>query len=102
MTRSVQRHKESQRQVLAQLAQIRQSIQDLASDSAHHPTAPISPSAADAPVEGEIPGGSVHTPAHSQGESSSSADSDDVPTPPRAIMKGRKTVSMLALPSSDQ
>ena len=102
VTRSVQRHKESQRQVLAQLAQIRQSIQDLASASAHPPTAPISPSAADAPVEGEIPGGSVPTPAHSQGESSSSADSDDVPTPPRALMKGRKTVSMLALPSSDQ
>lgn len=56
VNRSVQRHRESQRQVFAQLAHIRQSIQALTGGDVHQTTAPSSsPSDVDAHVEGEIP-----------------------------------------------
>ena len=52
--------------------------------------------------KGEIPEDSDQDAAQSQGESSSSDASDPAPLPPRALMKGRKTVSMRPLSSPGQ
>ena len=95
--RFVKRHNESQRLVLAQLAQLRQLFQSAASNSAAPP-----PTSADGHLEGAISEESDKDAAQSQGESSSSDASDPAPLPPRALMKGRKTISMCPLSSPGQ
>ena len=91
------------KRVLAQLANLCQQVQSFTGGAADHISAPSSSlTAGAASFKGEFNETTILDQVQSPGESSSEGESDSAPSPPKALMKGCKTVSMLALPASDQ